>query len=68
MGEAATVLSNASLCIVIVRGLEGSETLYKIKMLVKMGEIFTAHANWRSKKLDSLRFLLDGQRVYEGIF
>ena len=67
-GETATVLSNAHLCSITLRNLEGSERLYKIKMPVKMGEIFTAHANRRSTTLDSLRFLLDGQRVYEGIF
>ena len=30
-----------------------------------MGEIFSAHANQRSTTLDSLRFLFDGQHVYE---
>ena len=42
--------------------------MYKIKMhvIVIMGGIFsTAHANRRSTTVDSLRFLLDGQCVYE---
>ena len=56
---------NVPSCSVTVPDLEGGETLYKIKMHVKMGKIFTAHANRRSTTLDSLRFLLDGQHVYE---
>ena len=39
--------------------------MYKVEMHVKMGEIFTAHANRRSTTLDSLWFLPDGQRVHE---
>ena len=65
LGEAATVPSDTSHCSVTVRDLEGGETLYKIKKHVKMGEIFTAHANRRSTILYSLRFRLDRQRVYE---
>ena len=39
--------------------------MYRIKMHVKMGEIFTAHTNRRSTILDSLRFLLGGQCVHK---
>lgn len=43
----------------------GEETFFKIKKTTKMSKVFQTYAQRKGVKADSLRFLLDGERINE---
>eukprot|EP00947_MAST-08B_sp_MAST-8B-sp1_P001632 g1632.t1 len=46
-----------------VKASTGEETFFKVKKTTKMSKIFGAYANRQGVQLNSLKFMLDGERV-----
>lgn len=46
-----------------VRDQTGEETVFKIKKTTKMSKVFSAYAQRKGVDSNSLRFLLDGERI-----
>lgn len=46
-----------------VRDQTGEETVFKIKKTTKMSKVFGAYATRKGVESNSLRFLLDGERI-----
>mmetsp|Transcript_3645 Transcript_3645/g.3444 ORF Transcript_3645/g.3444 Transcript_3645/m.3444 type:complete len:97 (+) Transcript_3645:180-470(+) len=48
-----------------VRDQTGEETVFKIKKTTKMAKVFNAYSQRKGVDSNSLRFLLDGERITE---
>ncbi|TFJ88397.1 hypothetical protein NSK_000746 [Nannochloropsis salina CCMP1776] len=46
-----------------VKDQTGEETMFKVKKTTKMEKVFASYAGRKGVNVDSLRFLLDGQRI-----
>jgi len=46
-----------------VRDQTGEETFFKIKKTTKMSKVFSTYAQRKGVQVNSLRFLLDGERI-----
>jgi small ubiquitin-related modifier len=63
MAEAAATEKANNTITVRVKDQTGEETFFKVKKTTKMSKVFSAYAQRKGVSSQSMRFLLDGERI-----